>query len=308
MPSQLRFCRNCGYRMGEGPAEYTETVRFQNGRPTATAANAATAFPGAYAPPYAAGNGQVATVAAGPIRCRKRRLSGMSWIFLAIVMFFIAGGSLSFFVPKMRRGINIGVPAAVSTRSWVGVDQFNTTEGGVTFGDVEPPGSPADKAGLVGGDVITTFDNQRVTTDDEMMDLLGKTPIGKTVEVVFIRDGETKTTKLTTVSKADFDQLVRDFRSRPQSQGRLGADIGDRVEVPGTKLHGVRLGSISSSLPADMAGLKSGDIVIEFDGIPIRTPEELTSRIRRAVPYSTVTIVVMRGTERLEIPVKMGRR
>jgi serine protease Do len=57
-----------------------------------------------------------------------------------------------------------------------------------------------------------------------------------------------------------------------------------------------------------MAGLKSGDIVIEFAGVPIRTEEELNHRIQRAIPYETVNVVVIRGTERLTIPVRMGRR
>ena len=30
MPKEMRFCRSCGNRLGEGPAEYTETVRFPN--------------------------------------------------------------------------------------------------------------------------------------------------------------------------------------------------------------------------------------------------------------------------------------
>ena len=42
MPRELRFCRNCGFRLGEGPAEYTETVRFQNGQRGTAAANRAT--------------------------------------------------------------------------------------------------------------------------------------------------------------------------------------------------------------------------------------------------------------------------
>ncbi|MBD0327447.1 MAG: hypothetical protein ICV68_13505, partial [Pyrinomonadaceae bacterium] len=50
MPRALRFCRSCGFRLGEGLAEYTETVRLphqptastQQGS-TASAANAATA-------------------------------------------------------------------------------------------------------------------------------------------------------------------------------------------------------------------------------------------------------------------------
>jgi S1-C subfamily serine protease len=69
----------------------------------------------------------------------------------------------------------------------------------------------------------------------------------------------------------------------------------------------VRLDSVESSRPADLAGIKEGDIVIEFDGVPIRTPEELHSRVRRALPYSTVKVVLMREGEKMEIPVKMGK-
>jgi S1-C subfamily serine protease len=56
-----------------------------------------------------------------------------------------------------------------------------------------------------------------------------------------------------------------------------------------------------------MAGIKQGDIVIKFGDVPIRTESEFLSRVRRALPYSTVTVTVMRNGERLEIPVKMGK-
>ncbi|MDQ2856677.1 MAG: PDZ domain-containing protein, partial [Acidobacteriota bacterium] len=172
----------------------------------------------------------------------------------------------------------------------------------------EAPGSPADKAGLVGGDIITTFDGQSVTDRGEIMDLLGKTPIGKTVDIVYIRDGEMKATKLTTISKGDLDQLDKAFAARPQGRGRLGIDDQETVEIPGTKLHGVQLGEVTPSLPGDMAGLKSGDIVIESDKIPIRTASELNYRIQVAIPYETILIKVMRGSETLPISVRMGRR
>ena len=70
----------------------------------------------------------------------------------------------------------------------------------------------------------------------------------------------------------------------------------------------LRLDEILQSRPADLAGIKEGDIVTEFDGIPIRTPEEFRWRVRRALPYSTVKVVVVRGTETLEILVKMGKQ
>jgi putative serine protease PepD len=57
-----------------------------------------------------------------------------------------------------------------------------------------------------------------------------------------------------------------------------------------------------------LAGVKEGDVVIEFDGVPIRTTDEFLMRVRRALPYSTVKVVVMRGEEKLEIPVKIGKQ
>jgi membrane-associated protease RseP (regulator of RpoE activity) len=314
MPMGLRFCRNCGCRLGEGLAEYTETVRFQNGTGI-PGVNVATAASPNYQTASELGGGPVAANAAGQLKVRRhRRMSGLTWMFLGLIIFFgVAGGATQL---ARHSGLNTRIVKGVvaPARSYVGVNQLETVAGGVTFDNVEPPGSPADKAGLVGGDIITTFDGQNITGDEQMIDILRKTPIGQTVAVVFIRDGETKTTKMTTMSEADSDRLNSDFRSRHEGHGRFGyeTDDAERVEVPGTKLHGVRLGKLSQSLPADMAGVKDGDIVIEFgDGdvqVPMRTPEEFESRVRRAVPYSTIKVVVMRGNERLEIPVKMGRQ
>jgi len=304
MPRHLRFCRNCGYRLGEGSAEYTETVRFQS-EPGQFPGSGAASFP-----PYAGPGGSLAITPGGKIGKRRGRMSGMTWMFLGLLIFFIAAAAFTAIVKPIRQNIRAEIARTAVPRSYVGVGSFDTTEGGVTFDNVEPPGSPADKAGLVGGDIVTTFDGQTITSDDQIMDLLGRTPVGKTVDVVYVRDGDTKTAKLTTVSREEFDRLTKQFNQRPEGHGRFGFDDDntERVPIPGTKIFGVRLDDISASLPADMAGIKAGDVVIEFDGIPIRTPEELTSRVRRALPYTTVDVVVMRGTEKIKIPVKMGRQ
>lgn len=301
MPKELRFCRNCGFRLGEGSAEYTETVRFQD-LPTGTAPvnSSQNSF-------YRAAGGPVAVSPGGNIRKRRGRLSGTTWMFIGLLIFFIIAAGFTAIIKPIRQNI-VEIRQSMPSRSYAGVSSFDTADGGVTFDNVEPPGSPADKAGLVGGDIITTVDGQAVQTDDEMMELLGRTPIGKTLDVVYVRDGETKTTKLTTISKGEFDRLAAEFRNRPKGRFGYDNDESERVPIPGTTMFGVRLDDISPSLPADMAGIKEGDIVIEFDGAAIRTPEELTGRVRRAEPYGTVKVVVMRGSERLEIPVKMGKQ
>lgn len=285
MPSELRFCRNCGFRLGEGLAEYTETVRFDGTRIPAV--------------------GSVSTPV--PVK-KRRRMSGMTWIFLGLLIFFIGAAAFTAVISPMRErvsGINISVK-----KSYTGVDGWENSDQGVTFDQVNLPGGPADKAGLVGGDVIVSFDGQRIENDDQIRDLMIRTPIGKTVDVQYMRDGETHATRLTTISEDEFQRLRSAFEDRPEGRGQLGYDPGDAkvVEIPGTKMHGIQLGDISSSGPAILAGVKANDIVIEFDGAPIRTTEELRMRVRRAIPYSTIKLVVMRDGQRVEIPVKMGRQ
>jgi S1-C subfamily serine protease len=310
MPSDLRFCRNCGFRLGEGPAEYTETVPFENRRPVNLADNSAASAQQPFATTYGISSGPMIPGAGRQMARRAKKMSGMTWMFIGLLIFFIAAAAFTAIVTPIRRAMP-GVSAPPPPpRAYVGVNSFEDGEGGVTFDNVEPPGGPADKAGLIGGDVITSFDGQVVHEEDEMTDLMRRTPIGKPVEVIYIRDGEPKTTTLTTVSKEEFDRLERDFRNRPEGRGLFGFDDDDteRVAIPGTKIFGVKVNDILQSRPADLAGVKEGDIIIEFDGTPIRTPEELRSRVIRAVPYSTVRVVLMRGTEKLEIPVKMGKQ
>jgi serine protease Do len=188
------------------------------------------------------------------------------------------------------------------------VREFVNVSGGVTFSDVYPPDAPADKAGLVGGDIINSFDGKPVRNRDEMRDLLRQTPVAKTVEVTYVRDGETKQTKLSTISPEQLEQLVSNFEDRPAGHGQLGFEDTETVAIEGSRISGVRLNALSASGPAALAGIQKGDIVIAWDGVPIRNRGEFLTRVRRAIPYSTVNVVVMRASQRLEIPVKIGKR
>jgi S1-C subfamily serine protease len=229
----------------------------------------------------------------------------MTWILIAIALLFAVGGALT----ALRKNV-APPPGTVSSppRSYLGINEFEDAEGGVTFQDVWPPDSPADKAGLVGGDIITAFDGHATVDEKEMMRLLATTPSGKTVEIIYVRDGETKKTSLTTMARAEVQHLEGVFVNRGTARGQLGFEDIDVVPVPGRKIKGVLLERINPSGPAALAGLVEGDIIIEFDGVPIRTVSELVLRARRAIPYSTVKVILIRGTEQLEIPVKIGKR
>ncbi|HEX8140705.1 MAG TPA: PDZ domain-containing protein [Pyrinomonadaceae bacterium] len=320
MPSTLRFCRSCGFRLGEGVAEYAETMRLNNQASTAGAAGPATApsrppqtgaaaqGPGNWAP--------IAPVAAQPIgqasaylgacgkKLGRRRAPWIVWVVLGVTVASVTTGGL--LTPFGLRSRSRTAATASATRSYLGLESLKTTQGGVTFDYVYPPGGAADKAGLVGGDIITSFDGQTVLSDDQLTKLLTATPIGKTVEVVYIRDGQTNRTQLTTISADERNRLKKLFESRPEGQGFLGIEDWERVQVQGTNIYGVQLTDVAKNQPGYIAGLRNGDIIIEFEGVPIRTSRELVARIERTIPDTVVKIVVMRGGERLEIPVKIG--
>ena len=285
MPADLRFCRNCGFRLANAMGDYTG--------PQVTS---------------------VENVARGSVLPKKkRRMSGMSWIFIGLLAFFVCAAAFTAIVRPIRQNIHTVARTAIN-KSYIGVDEFQDTDHGVILNCVSAPGGPADQAGLVGGDVISKFDGQQIENEDQINDLMLRTPVGKTVEVEYVRDGEKKTTKLTTISQQDYNRLSREFERRPEGRAQFGYEDGDaeRVQVPGTNIYGVKLGTILRSRPADLAGIKEGDIVTEFDDVPIRTPDEFLMRVRRALPYSTVKLVILRGEgeqkEKLEIPVKMGKQ
>jgi hypothetical protein len=356
MPQEMRFCRACGFRLGEGVAEFTETVRFQSiptgaaeaSRPTSDAPrptiaaspkmNACASF-GDWAALAEDISQSVMKSAQSVVKNatkyheqikeqeqrkkqqrklqqpvapqpeqKRHRTNWMFWLILFMVIAMMANGfsgnSGMRGLRESLRGLS-GESGGSDSRSWVGTSNFKTAANGVTFERVEPANSPADKAGLVGGDLVTTFDGQPVKSPSEFMKLLGATPVGKTVDVIYVRDGETKTAKLTTVSKDEMERLEE--AAGEANQGYIGiGNSYERMPVPGTNISGVQLNDIRRNNPAYIAGLRDGDIVIEFDNVPIRTYEELESRTRRAAPDSTVKVVVVRGGARLEIPVKVG--
>lgn len=304
----MRFCRMCGYRLGEGMAEYVETARFdamsgmsgigqqQQGNQSLTGSPTTIMTP-AMAPLAPMWK---------PKRGKKR---WVAFLLLLVILIPVLGVGGSFLFGAIRDAARSSVgrfqPQSDQPRSFFGASEFENAEGeaGALLKQAVP-GGPAERAELMDGDIITKFDDKAINGEDALRDALRDTPIGKTVEVVYLRDGETKTTKLTTISSSDWDSDI----FMPKERGLLGIDDLDRVAVEGTKIHGVRLGDVYANRPADMAGLKEGDIVVEFAGKPVRTPEGLSGYINLAKPGSMVDIVVYRAGQKTVIPTKMGRR
>lgn len=93
--------------------------------------------------------------------------------------------------------------------------------------------------------------------------------------------------------------------------GYLGASIEDspsETESGDSQLFygGVAVTNVSSGGPADKAGLKKGDVVLEADGHRIDESKDLNGIVRAQAAGSTLTFKVKRGSETKEVKVTLG--
>jgi aminopeptidase YwaD len=94
----------------------------------------------------------------------------------------------------------------------------------------------------------------------------------------------------------------------PQGEGGYGPYLGTvpafgAVDVAGAKLAAVRAGS-----PAERAGLRAGDVIVEFAGSEVGSLEDFAALLMAQREGASVRIVVQRGSERVETEAVLGQR
>lgn len=89
--------------------------------------------------------------------------------------------------------------------------------------------------------------------------------------------------------------------------GGYGPDFGSIPDFGGPA-HGVRFADIRAGSPADKAGLKPGDVLVEFDGKPIENLYDFTYALRSHKPGDTVIVKVLRDGKPVEAKVLLTKR
>jgi membrane-associated protease RseP (regulator of RpoE activity) len=85
----------------------------------------------------------------------------------------------------------------------------------------------------------------------------------------------------------------------------LGVNIEEEIDHPEG---GARITHVVDRSPADEAGLRVDDVVVEFDGHVVRGPAALTRRIHEREPGDRVTLKIIRDDSERTLDVELGRR
>ena len=169
------------------------------------------------------------------------------------------------------------------------------------------PDSPADKAGLQAGDVITQFNNKAVNEVSELPVIVGSTPIGSKVPVSIVRDGKDKVLKVTVEKlKGKDDKPV----IAGLEKGSLGVAVSSLTNEEKAdfknKNEGVKIERVLADSAAEAAGLRSGDIILKVGGKSIESPAKLKSAIQKADGDKPLAIFLKRGDQSIFVAVHLN--
>jgi membrane-associated protease RseP (regulator of RpoE activity) len=91
-------------------------------------------------------------------------------------------------------------------------------------------------------------------------------------------------------------------------EGGYGPWLGSVPAFGGPPVRGVRLQAVRPGSPAEAAGLRAGDVIVEFAGAPVANLEEFAALLFGARAGERVEIVVEREGRRLSTSAVLGQR
>jgi len=205
------------------------------------------------------------------------------------------------------------------TRGWLGVSiQPLTPELAKSFGLREPKGvlvadvvqdSPAEKAGIVAGDILTEFGGKKVDTPQDLQKVVIATGPGKAVPVSVWRDKAQKTMEIK-IGETPDDSVA--LKSGNKGRSLLGLDVrpitpevARQLNLRGTE--GVVVFRVEEESAAAEAGLQRGDVIREVNRQRIRSMQEFERVTRELKDGDRVTVLLQRGPQALYVAFTVAR-
>jgi serine protease Do len=191
-------------------------------------------------------------------------------------------------------------------RGWLGISiqpvtpelakQFSLKdEKGVLVGDVVEE-SPAEKAGFQRGDVIVEFDGREVSEASSFRNTVAATPVGREVAVKLLRDGKSKTVKVTIAELSpgmqgqpgSFDNMLKGLQVRD-----ITAEMKRTLDIP-RKVTGVIITDIDESSPAS-GMLAQNDVILEVNKKRINNLKDYEAVVSKIPSGHGVLLLIYRN-------------
>jgi serine protease Do len=182
------------------------------------------------------------------------------------------------------------------TRGWIGVQiQPVTSEIADSLGLKSAKGalvsqpqddSPAAKAGVEAGDVITAVNGEEVKDARDLAKKIGSMLPHNTVKLAILRDGKEKTISLTLGEMPAMQKEARNTNDNGDNGsaeiGKLGLTLAPADRVGGASDSGVVVTGVDPSGTAAEHGFSTGDVILEVSGKRVSTPADVRKELTSA--------------------------
>jgi serine protease Do len=177
------------------------------------------------------------------------------------------------------------------------------TADGVLVSDVEP-GSPADKGGVLRGDVVLTVDGKKTNTSTQLRNLIAEAGANKKVQLAILRAGKAQTLSvLLGELKSDKPEASPAATPRPETLDGLSVDtltpkLREQLKLPSSMKQGIVVTGIAPGSPAAESGLAPGDVIVEVDKKPINSVQDFRNGYKQSAGKRALLLVYREGRTR----------
>jgi Do/DeqQ family serine protease len=194
-------------------------------------------------------------------------------------------------VHRGKMGVNIQTVTSDLARS-LGLSEVR----GALVSGVEAD-SPAQKAGLRRGDVITAVNGSAVKDSNDLRNDVAQLQPGSTVKLTVMRDGKEQAVNVT-LSERKAAAAEREEGASAGESGGFGMAVEpltrDRAQELGlSNTSGVVIVDVQPDGRAADAGLRPGDVILEVDRRPVTSPEALRAALKNG--SRPALLLVQRG-------------
>ena len=182
---------------------------------------------------------------------------------------------------------------------------YGAKEGGVFVGAVTK-GTPAARAGIQEGDIITAFNGKPVKDEDDLVSRVSETPVGTSVPFTVLRDGKPMQMNIEIADRGDI--IAGDARGgRPEGgqdrgEGQQSAKFGMSVqnlrpadrESMNLESGGVVVSGVDNDSFAQDIGIQEGDVIVSINRQAVNTAEDLKRIGATLKPGDAVAFKVLR--------------
>ena len=138
--------------------------------------------------------------------------------------------------------------------------------------------SPADRAGLKAGDIVTEINGKAVRNADMLRNNMGLLRIGQGVQMKVLRDGKVLTLNATVAEHDQRKENIKGDKLHAHLKGTELQNIQPSSKLYG-RIEGVIISAVEAGSPAARTGLRRGDIITSANRKNIKNIMELQAAI-----------------------------